>query len=169
MPSSSFSMYTLVNLGPLTTTFTAPESCTTTPIGYGHKESQWLGPFWMADCEQATFSDCMPSGSAMDEQARSAWPTTAAPRYMPITYHSPGNVCPSGWATVGSVEKDAAGNATTSWDFDPGVTSWFEQTPAVYTARRSDTETTLIYGTPFHVMWADALEPEETGIACCPR
>lgn len=161
----------LVNIGPLTTTFTAPSSCATV---FSSHQGLALSAFpfgpnqLMEDCGRPAVTNCLPNGTFIDEDALSIWPAETGSAYRPIYYYSPADICPSGWATVGYVVKDADGDATESWDFEPAVTEFYDRHFSQLGAIASGTP--VLLGNNFlHKVWADALAPEETGIACCPR
>lgn len=171
MPSTTYASNHLVNIGPLTTTFTAPSSCATalsSIIGIGARSEPWNGPLQRPDCEAILRSDCWPGGTSVDEELAYLYATTAFEPQNPILYYSPANICPSGWATVGSVAKDADGSLETSWAFEEGITTSFASLETGRLAQGRDPPY-FIGWVPEHVNWAGALLPEETGIACCPR
>lgn len=164
MPTvTQVSNHSVVNIGPLTTTSTAPASCTRGLMGVALSIYPFLGPRGVAmeSCltSRRSSSDCWPSGSALDED----W--TSNSRGMdhgafPIHYYSPASICPSGWATVGSVVRDGDDQVTSTWEFEPVATSWYKQAFGPQGGG--------FYAGPHHV-WAQALDRGETGIACCPR
>lgn len=100
--SSYFGGTTLVtwtNIGPLTTTFTAPASCSDIQLGNlivsGRHNNELIfseacsvnrdrAPFWL---------ECQPSGSILS----SIWPYASVYR---APYMSPGLFCPSGYSTA---------------------------------------------------------------------
>ncbi|KAJ5729257.1 uncharacterized protein N7483_003765 [Penicillium malachiteum] len=108
MPSVSvLSQMTFSNLGPLTTTFTAPSSCSTlgrTGIGLTDFPT---GIFWDTNCSidpsnpEPSWS-CFPEGSAPSPTATQV----SANDYLQVSYFSPGLYCPSGWKTVGAAVRD---------------------------------------------------------------
>ncbi|KAH6983760.1 hypothetical protein EDB80DRAFT_735305 [Ilyonectria destructans] len=145
MPTAtSISGYSLLNNGALTTTFTAPASCST-PFDIG------IGPVtdptdlqWGAQCAALPAADCNPSGSVIRSIFSAAEGGDPSAGNI-MVYHSPGLVCPAGWATVGAAAK-----------FNPTSTSIsgaFSQSDA----------------TPqFLGLLLDAIDPGETAVLCCP-
>lgn len=157
----------LYNLGPLTTTFTAPASCsaTPTPIGLANWVNPARGAIAMESCGRAPLGDCLPGGSVLDREYTSSL-AGGTPGLPTLFYHSPRNVCPSGWATVGSIVKDEAGTIVgSSWERDADATEGVIELATTATGPVTLAE---------FVMWDEtvlghALGPKETGIACCPR
>src|SRR4051812_13275867 len=99
--------HTLVNLGPLTTTYTPPASCAT------GTNSVFLGLktaperiIWMDNCADNlgthTLGDCYPSGTAVDAGAQAAQTRLDS---VFLAYHQPGYFCPAGWTTAGVAAK----------------------------------------------------------------
>jgi hypothetical protein len=155
MPTAtSLSGYSLTNNGPLTTTFTAPASCSTayeTMLGAA-TDPTFLQ--WEAQCEWLPPADCNPSGSAIqsiDSSAEGGNPTAG----MIIVYHSPGLVCPSGWATVGAAAKL---NPTST-----SISGAFNQSAAIPTDYQSG------FFEPELDVFLEALDPGEIAVVCCPR
>jgi hypothetical protein len=154
MPATSTSGYTLTNIGPLTTTFTAPASCATAyqiRIAPVDDPANFLG--LAADCNYLAPDDCHPYGSVLNSivsSARVANPISA----NILEYQSPGLVCPSGWATVGAATKlsptstSISGALNVSGEVPNNVSEFFP---------------------PYLDVFLDALDPSETAIACCPR
>lgn len=157
----------LINLGPLTTTFTAPASCSATPVPIGLADSAlpMSGAVAMETCGRAPRGACLPSGADLDRDYTSSLSASGA-AYRPIHFHSPGHACPADWATVGSVVKDADGAfATNAWDFDPYAVDDFAPPH-----RGDGGQVRLVDQEVWDALvFAHALGPEETGIACCPR
>lgn len=91
-------MRTPTNIGPLTTTYTAPATCTGLDIaGRGniafYNKDDYYG---QVGCEEAPV-DCVPAATRTDvnfDRINYA--------YGYLTYHSPGLICPSGWTTAAS-------------------------------------------------------------------
>ena len=113
MPSvTSLSQFTLQNLGPLTTTFTAPSSCATLQPAVALARTQQPSvPYWLEDCDELddTLEDCRPSGKAyFDLVDRDGDDATAPVKVIP--YFSPGLICPESWTTAGVAVKDADGS-----------------------------------------------------------
>lgn len=159
MPTAtSLSAFALTNLGPLTTTFTAPASCSTAyqtllaPVDYPAFFIQWA-----ADCNYLPPADCHPYGdvfNSMGSSARGGNPT--ANNYIP--YQSPGLFCPSNWATVGAATKLNPSSSSTSGVFDV----WGATPTNTIKHPRS-------FFQPGLDVFLSALDPGETAIACCPR
>lgn len=153
MPSSSVAFTALSNVGPLTTTFTPPPSCTSSPlIAYADPStSAW---YHYVSC-QFSIPGCTPSGT-------SGLSSTASENFAVATipYYSPGYICPSGWKTVGTAVHQP-GDTDSSWT--PSVTGAF-QTAADWTNAHVDEH----YLAPPYAL-ANGLEPGETAIGCCPR
>lgn len=156
MPSTGFFGITLVNNGPLTTTFTAPSSCATqseflefisapdeTIATYSSKTysvpGRVIGPI---SCG-GTYGACYPSGEALDN-----WGTSS------LAYFSPAYVCPDGWTTAGVLQ--AGPEPTGSGVFDPDA--W----PT--SADNGHFQQFL-----FRDYYASILGQSETMAYCCPR
>ena len=141
--------FTLTNLGPLTTTYTAPTSCST---ALDHvfitqpEERLWYGD----GCELATYGDCVPSGSAIDARAPAVY---SAVDIDEVYYHSPGIACPANWATVGVVAKASNGSFSSTGVFSPTALP-----------------TSGHLGSQFGLnVLMSAMDPGETAVVCCPR
>ena len=158
MPTATFvSGYSVINNGPLTTTFTAPASCSTaynTLIGL---KSVGYAPQWAAQCVYTAPADCNPSGSALNSiiSAADSGSNPASENF--IVYHSPGLVCPSGWATVGEASKPNPTSVSVSGAFNESSLIP-TQTPNNYP-----------FLEPYLDIVIGALDPSETAIVCCPR
>lgn len=142
--------YGVINIGPLTTTFTAPASCTTEfKIAVAPTDSPSLE--YQDDCSYEPPSDCHPHGSVINSLVSSIG---ATPTLGVILYQSPGLFCPSGWSTAGAATKVNPTSTSTSGAFNltnvvpTGVPAFFQ--PALDS-------------------FMSALDPGETAIACCPR
>jgi len=112
---------TWTNLGPLTTTFTAPSQCDPFPtpnlwasLQVGSDRFVTSLPCgYLASTPDITSLTCSPSGSAYS----SLWASGNLSEYYSYqTYMSPGLVCPSGWTTGQAVTLDAANATATSID-----------------------------------------------------
>jgi hypothetical protein len=145
-----------LNNGPLTTTFTAPASCSTagfvTDIAYASDPSDW---FVGADCTSTQPVDCTPPGPVITSLA-AAWAAGNPAADQLVPYYSPGLVCPAGWTTAGAATKVNPTSTTISG--------------AAFNVNVSAIDT----GGPFFFdPWTDAflslLDPSETAVACCPR
>ena len=126
MPSvTSLSQYTLQNLGPLTTTFTAPESCATLepPVALARTDQPSL-PYWQQECDEVddSFAACLPSGRAHFDIYKNESDATRPPNVIP--YFSPGLHCPDSWTTAGVAVKNAEGSiVSTSGIYAAGATA----------------------------------------------
>ncbi|KAF4842401.1 hypothetical protein CGCSCA4_v008648 [Colletotrichum siamense] len=170
MPTSMISQVALVNIGPLTTTWTAPSACATIthPPYLAQSYAAAAGiPFWAEDCASLTddpFNECVPSATKMNEEWASRKDNPMIDDV--VYYHSPGNICPSNWTTVGVA---ARGNGT-SYSLS-GIYA-----DPTFTLIQSDSTTTHIVTQsgarpgiqPAANMFMSAIEPLETAVACCP-
>ncbi|KAG7130136.1 hypothetical protein HYQ45_010935 [Verticillium longisporum] len=165
MPSSAVNLLTLINVGPLTTTFTAPESCATSDFGLRGAAPSGL-PAWpwavVGECRNETGpsdNECLPLGEKRDELwtwlSDAAGPTPTAEARLPIFYNSPGYHCPSGWETAG-VAAALNGSASVTGAFAPAFTEFGEPEGAMPPGNFLANQIT------------SALEPRETAIICCP-
>lgn len=174
MPTTALDGFDYLNAGPLTTTFTAPASCTGR-MGLIPRDTifETINAFRVDEsCTGPApgLSDCWPSGSVVDQDFSTRWPPA-------VYYHSPASLCPAGWTTVGSVVKNEDGHLATSWDFGTQSSRFVSYREAARTRTYSTTTSTtnavmLFNHDPWiywHARWAAALSPGETGIACCPR
>ena len=151
MPSAStFAHVALNNLGPLTTTYTAPASCATgtARVNIAFLTTPHALFEYSPDCTGQPVGDCVPSGAAIDSLASAALTTPAA---NAVFYYSPGLVCPSNWATMGAVAKAADGKFSTSGAFSA-------TTPIP----------TRFFDPPLNIIM-NAMDPGETAVVCCPR
>jgi hypothetical protein len=146
------------NLGPLTTTFTLPRSCMTlTDRQVAPTDTPYI-PHYHETCalDRPPLGACFPSGSAIDERIRGE--PRPDRRYAFLAYHSPGNICPSGWTTAGAAAKDDAGSVTSAG--------------GVFTATEfpgpEGTPVTEPQAVPFVHIVSEGIEAGETGILCCP-
>ncbi|KAM0429224.1 hypothetical protein ACHAPT_006438 [Fusarium lateritium] len=151
MPTATeFFGCTVTNLGPLTTTYTAPAECATVtdniyfaPAQYPHVGENYLS------CTPGDYGKCIPSGDAYDKLAKEhayTWEQDFIP------YYSPGIACPKGWTIAGEY---ARGKGT--------------PTEGMLTVRPEDTVTGGVHGTPFLTeIWTEVLEDSETLAYCCP-
>jgi hypothetical protein len=157
MPTAtSLSGFSLTNNGPLTTTFTAPASCSTayeTMLGAATDPTDIQ---WRAQCLWLPPADCNPAGSviqSIDSSAEGSNPDAG----MILVYHSPGLICPPSpsWATVGAAAKL---NPTST-----SISGAFTQYDAIVTGSQ------FPFFEPELDVFLAALDPGETGIGCCPR
>jgi hypothetical protein len=158
MPTSTLSQYSLVNFGPLTTTYTAPASCATVAsnVAFGFKDAPSIIPF-SADCTFTSYGSCLPSGSGLDSQILSSQTEVQLFRY--IDYFSPGISCPNGWATVGVAAKATDGSVSSTGAFSVEL--------GFSTAKPTGVLNVLV-NPPINVLMA-AMDPGETAVLCCPR
>ncbi|KAF5711555.1 hypothetical protein FMUND_8950 [Fusarium mundagurra] len=115
MPTSTeFFGVTAHNLGPLTTTFTAPSACATGTdhhvIVNGSAPSEVWG---QPTCGLKDRGSCMPSGKSYDSLRSVTTPLNRAWYH----YYSPGIACPSGWTTAGNIVKDGDSSLSASGVF----------------------------------------------------
>lgn len=88
---------TFVNFGPLTTTYTPPPACQTTPV----YSTLALGDTTLFQCPwQTAYKSCMPSPSLAFLYQN--WEAGQCDDVF--TFHSPGTVCPSGWSFATTFE-----------------------------------------------------------------
>lgn len=157
MPTATtLSGASLINNGPLTTTFTAPASCSTDyAVLLGLATAPTLFE-WSAECDRFAPADCNPSGAALQSLGTAIQGGNPKAGFV-IVYHSPGLICPAGWATVGAAAKASPSSLSISGAFDvsgaiPTGTGphddFFENGMDVF---------------------LDALDPGETAVLCCPR
>ncbi|CAG9985020.1 unnamed protein product [Clonostachys byssicola] len=157
MPSSEFFGYTLTNLGPLTTTFTAPSACATksdnlvwysrydATLTAGIGRDRYLGK---ESCGNgSTRDDCIPSGEAIHKMV------SASPSASNIWYHSPGISCPSGWTTAGTLKGGA----------EPTGSGIFVQEAIKMWTNESAYQVILL-----PQLFANALDTDEIMAMCCP-
>lgn len=151
----------VANLGPLTTTWTAPASCATDTGGWyltaldPDSDRAFVGAKLSceSDGKSVTVDDCYPSNQVAAQQ----WSTQSGGLFN--QYFSPGLHCPSGWTTAGTVVKASSGLTGAS---------------GVFT--KSSNSTTRDPYSDWPVAFLDAtrvyegiLEPSETLAWCCPR
>ncbi|KAJ6013377.1 hypothetical protein N7540_007968 [Penicillium herquei] len=154
MPSVSvLSQMTFSNLGPLTTTFTAPSSCSTLGVtGVALLESP-PAFFWDIDCSIDPANpvpswSCFPEGSAPSPTATVVNPQGS----FEMSYFSPGLYCPSGWKTVGAAVRD--GDSISS----NGAFTYYTTVPTTIPIAFPDQANLLM----------EALADGETAALCCP-
>jgi hypothetical protein len=158
MPTAtSLSGFGLVNVGPLTTTFSAPASCSA--AGYRTVIAPATVPgdlLYGADCLWNPAPECNPQPDALRSlisSANSGNPTAG----QFIAYNSPGLVCPAGFATVGSAERASPTSITFSGGFNSPV----------FPNGTSD-ENDRFFEPGLEIFLA-AMDPGETAVMCCPR
>ncbi|KAM0327207.1 hypothetical protein ACHAQA_006340 [Verticillium albo-atrum] len=166
MPSSVLDGLSLINVGPLTTTYTAGAACATDFGFSGAAREIWPDFSWVGtgNCKDDFDSavDCLPLGEERDEFWSSVVTATvsasAEQRYL-VPYYSPGYHCPSGWETAG-VAAMVNGTASITGAFSPVFTA---------TADNGDVVTTDFPTQNFIAnVFTSALEPQETAVLCCP-
>jgi len=123
MPSiTTIEGYTFNNWGALTTTFTAPTSCSTQSnlmIGFIGYNSTLTALEHSEQCSTIGYYDCIPTGTVK--------PTTADPNPADIlqrAYFSPGLYCSSGWATVGIAARNTDKSLSTSGILATKTQTW---------------------------------------------
>ncbi|KAH7182300.1 uncharacterized protein B0J16DRAFT_343491 [Fusarium flagelliforme] len=154
MPTATeFFGITAHNLGPLTTTFTAPSFCA---ISINDNDIVFVNatsPYSLqgqAQCGWATFTDCFPSGDELDSFVSE---TSSAFFKTTLIYFSPGVACPTGWKTVGALAHAESGKMSAS-----GV---LEQGPP-------DLDLELPRPVWVTDAWRNMLGESETLAYCCP-
>ncbi|KAH6695479.1 hypothetical protein F5X68DRAFT_272813 [Plectosphaerella plurivora] len=147
------------NAGPVTATWSAPESCATSrglihrgPANPPFNSSITIN---VGKCgEYDAIAECVPNGDKVDEIYKGV-----DRGVMPIVshYYSPASVCPQGWASVGHAAVNN-GTATSTGIFAPTV--FYDGSPS--------TTLDFPYANWIANMFTTVLEPTETAIACCP-
>jgi hypothetical protein len=185
MPSvTSLSQYTFSNLGPLTTTWTAPSSCATQKDIYLAPSSRPDQAWVASTCGYSPRGSCYPGGSSSQYDEiftinQNMWVGGVVP------YYSPGLYCPDQYTTAGIAVKDGDGKLVSSSGlFAPTVsgTSTITTGPQTYTTtwnRYQFNSTSAVTSTvtnthaptynPYWNVFMEALGPSETAVACCPR
>ncbi|KAF4434712.1 hypothetical protein FACUT_7771 [Fusarium acutatum] len=150
MPTSTeFFGVTAHNLGPLTTTFSAPSACATGTDHHVIVNGSAPYEVWgQPTCGLQDRGSCFPSGKSYDS-LRSV--TTPLNRVW-YHYYSPGIACPSGWTIAGNIVKDGESSLSVSGVFSrPVRTATFEAQPL----EPSD-------------FWGQIMNVSETIALCCP-
>jgi hypothetical protein len=186
MPSiTSLSLYSLTNLGPLTTTWTAPQSCATHAVVDLALTDQPYQAVAVSACAYPPTPGCYPGGQA-DKIQQIYTEELNMLNGGVIPYYSPGLYCPDQYTTVGIAVKDGSGNVITSSGlFAPTALGSSTigpgpQTPTVtemdFFGTTSTSLTTTAYTTTFTPdynpdwnIFMQALDPSETAVVCCPR
>ncbi|KAI6754021.1 hypothetical protein HG530_013197 [Fusarium avenaceum] len=150
--------YSVHNLGPLTTTFTAPSSCSTGTdhIVYASLTAEPV-LFGAPTCGLVPFADCIPSGEKWDS-VNGQSTTFVQGQFV---YYSPGLACPSGWKTVWSLDRGNSGSTATSASGIASLSSLLSPISKNTGGQRPR----LMQPTE---VWKEVLEPEETLVYCCP-
>ncbi|KAG8352874.1 hypothetical protein FVEN_g9127 [Fusarium venenatum] len=148
------------NLGPLTTTYTAPSSCTGTSntdhILFANATSPYLDYMLSSSCKAKPFGDCYPSGKERDAVAAQ---TTSVGQGV-YHYFSPGSACPDGWETAATLKH---GSKSGEIDVSGALTnSATEVTERI----KSYSQPLPLHPTDF---WRNILDKSETLALCCPR
>ncbi|KAJ5554889.1 hypothetical protein N7535_007332 [Penicillium sp. DV-2018c] len=153
MPSISITEgYTFTNLGPLTTTFTAPTSCATVTDNY-QLGFNTTAPAWdyAIQCTTAGYGGCIPSGTVSDLITSNDNPKTINTQ----AYLSPGLYCPSGWTTRGVAVRNANSSLSSSGILSSSTT----MSIPTFVPQWNNPATLLM----------DLLDPSETLVMCCPE
>lgn len=113
MPSTeSIPTIVMANAGPLTTTWTAPESSSTasnTILGWeidNRVQAQWAFDCDSYEKDVARFYACVPLSKEISETLVS-WTEAPTPTVGGLFYYSPRIDCPQGWTTAGVAAKNA--------------------------------------------------------------
>lgn len=151
--TTTFFGQTLINAGAVTTTYTAPATCTP---GQRHQVAGLLNgkpdvllPLTKT-CNGHPYLNtalCLPSENEFFSAHTNVNLQTA---YL-YTYYSPAGACPSGWVTKGIASAASDGSVKSSGE----AFSWGSQTTPYFTL-------------PFPNFWVYNLEPQETVLFCCP-
>jgi len=156
MPTATeFFGITAHNLGPLTTTFTAPSSCETSINDDFIMFVNATSPYAVrgqVKCSTVTYGDCFPSG----EKLQSFLDQTSSSTFyqQTLTYFSPGIACPAGWKTVGALAHAESGKMSASG--------------ALAQAPLEEDEKWERFVWPTDG-WKNILDKSETLAYCCPR
>ncbi|EEY16398.1 predicted protein [Verticillium alfalfae VaMs.102] len=147
------------NAGPLTTTWTAPQSCATEPVirsGLAVPQVPWFPRLIVDGCDGWNIPDeCRPNGGKVNEIYENV---DLAVEVTTAHYYFPGIQCPDNWVTVGIAAMNN-GAPSVSGIFQP--TAFTEGAPG---------ETTNFPAANFQAnMLTSILEPTQTAVACCPR
>ncbi|KAM0494954.1 hypothetical protein ACHAP8_008332 [Fusarium lateritium] len=162
--STQFFGYDFYNLGPLTTTFTAPLSCATVnteQVHFVNKSAPYLYQVGQANCDHWTQGGCRPSGVEIDSIVSDIRLSTTDPGIF-LYYHSPGIVCPDGWGTVGVIAK-SDGTLSVS-GFMTNAIKDFDKYSTYYPPSQSDEPRFMEYTE----LWNGILKPSDTVAFCGP-
>lgn len=146
--------YSALNLGPLTTTFTAPSSCATKADHqiYANATSPYLPFVTASSCTGKGYGDCYPSGEKWDTEARQT--TKFVQGAYP--YFSPGVACPKGWETVGMLQHgSSSGQFGVSGVLTVSTSRMYEDVDSPEFLQPTD-------------FWKNVLDRDETMAVCCP-
>ncbi|KAF4336849.1 hypothetical protein FBEOM_9308 [Fusarium beomiforme] len=143
----------VTNIGPLTTTYTPPPSCTTVTTDHliYVLQSSLEAAAGPPDCEIDPVGNCLPSGSAIDSFIKEYnHPKSGQGIHA---FHSPGIQCPRGWTTAAVLAHgDKTGSEVRSGIFTTTV--------------RPNISMPVQMGSD--EWWLKVLEPSETLAWCCP-
>ncbi|KAK0388858.1 hypothetical protein NLU13_5101 [Sarocladium strictum] len=168
MPTASTAgVLSLNNVGNLTTTFTAPSSCTTAPgfiasgIGNPQLEGHLVYTVGLCGDEPDFPKDCLPNG----EEVSKIWESLDTAEFATVlNYYSPGLHCPDAWATVGVYAPGHHSNdSTTTATAELGIFS-----PTAFNNGRPGDSTSFPYADFIANMFTSALASTETAVVCCP-
>ncbi|RSL69598.1 hypothetical protein CEP51_012320 [Fusarium floridanum] len=148
---------TITNFGPLTTTYSAPTSCSTATDHLYIGLTKEPGILWgYPTCHGVqTFGDCIPSGDAFDKLMTDVYAKIIDHGFY--HYYSPGLYCPSGWTTAAALVNEGGSFTEISGYLTRSYTNWLGRWEPGR-AQPSD---------PGEV-WKQALLPSETLKICCP-
>lgn len=171
MPSlTQWVTYSMENMGPMTTTFTAPPSCATPAqplVVIADDTFTWGDSPDCPDEDRERYTEgCWPSAREANSLEKAATDEGKSLNQRPddlLAYFSPGLECPDGWTTAGTIARPVATAA------DAGRTTEPLNAGGVYTGRNySMVHERENYWAPDQAL-AYALEPGETLAMCCPR
>ena len=157
MPTATATLsWTLTNWGPLTTSWSLPDSCTSNVALAYTEEPGWI--ILNEQCSPSPFA-CLPSPTDSNAPAAlSSARNTIGLDIHPDPFYSPALSCPYGWKTVGVASRKGTATASKS--------GWF-------TASFEDNleEIDFADDSPIELNEAIALllDADETAVACCPR
>ncbi|KAF4450043.1 hypothetical protein F53441_6748 [Fusarium austroafricanum] len=140
------------NLGPLTTTFTAPSACATATDHHVYVNKSSV-PYMLGipTCGIKDFGSCMPSGKSFDSLRKQTTSLNQGQYY----YYSPGVVCPSSWSAVGALTKQGSDSVSASGVFTRPL---FDDEDRITGAMQLQPED----------FWSEVLDTSETLVYCCP-
>lgn len=196
MPSlTSLSLYTLTNLGPLTTTWTAPATCITPAAVYLAPTDIPDQAYISSECAALHDGACYPGVITHINEIYTTEENGLVGGVIP--YYSPGLYCPYRYATAGIAVKDGDGKLVNSSGLFARTTygevtigsgvETYTSTMTGYVRVTTTTESLVdsytstwvsIVAVPttiapsFNPNWnvfMEALGPSETAVVCCPR
>ncbi|KAH6994734.1 hypothetical protein EDB82DRAFT_199459 [Fusarium venenatum] len=162
--STEYFGFEFYNLGPLTTTFTAPSSCTTVntkQVHFVNKSAPYLYHVGQANCDHWTQGSCRPSGVEIDSVVSDIRLTTTDPGLF-LYYHSPGIACPDGWDTVGIIAKSDSTLSVSG--FMTNTIKDYDKYSTYYPTSQSDQPRFM----DFTELWNGILKPSDTVAFCGP-